>query len=546
MRPGRDGTPFLYHDNYAGPHRAVSKHREGSRSEYSYDSHGRLLTIDHAKSSNGSKLARFFYKYDDSDDIVYKDTYYYDGAGTQWVSADDKGDWYVYDGAHRLVTTYAGVNNGLTAAPTGGQYVAKWGYVYDNLGNRLTKDDQVGSADVVYAYHANTDNCLVEYDTMTWITTVNFDNNGNTLTLYDGALMAYDYTNKLANAINADGTDRAVHRYDAFGRRVAKDVYATGTGWELTDVLHYYHDGIDIVGRLHVVENGDAYLDPIWDRRYTYGPSIDEPLEYRRGSAGTERFYYHEDFLGSIAVLTDSTGALQEGYRYSDWGEVTGYSSARALITVATGGKQNPWTFTGRESEDEAATPGLNYRQRHLHTLLGRFTSTDPLEQSRNAYLYVDGRSTLMRDPTGRTTVDKCHPPARGSVDAQGQIGCNAARFATDFDEWAPGNIEYCGLICCNPETGSLSRTGPIRGVPLAGGGNACYPNKAPCPPGLVPVGAYHSHTKKNKYGPASEQDKNWTKWMAIKYPGFVNYVARKPHQCDRVNSDGSVSQEPY
>lgn len=422
----RDGVQVVRY-YYAGPHRTVSKHREGSRSEYSYDSHGRLLTIDHAKSSNGSKLARFFYKYDDSDDIVYKDTYYYDGAGTQWVSADDKGDWYVYDGAHRLVTTYAGVNNGLTAAPTGGQYVAKWGYVYDNLGNRLTKDDQVGSADVVYAYDANTNNCLTAVTLQPEV--ADFDNNGSTLTLYDGALMAYDYTNKLANAINADGTDRAVHRYDAFGRRVAKDVYATGTGWELTDVLHYYHDGIDIVGRLHVVENGDAYLDPIWDRRYTYGPGIDEPLEYRRGSAGTERYYYHEDFLGSIAVLTDSTGALQEGYRYSDWGEVTGYSSARALIDVATGGKQNPWTFTGRESQDESGSPGVNFRARVHSPAIGRFAQVDPWLAG-GGYAWPLGNPVAFRDPLGLFAVS---PSQRVRPDFQALCACLLLRDEVRF-----------------------------------------------------------------------------------------------------------------
>jgi|JI102314A2RNA_FD_contig_81_435523_length_2289_multi_2_in_0_out_0_3 hypothetical protein len=141
---------------------------------------------------------------------------------------------------------------------------------------------------------------------------------------------------------------------------------------------------------------------------------------------------------------------------------------------------------------------------------------------------------------------DKCHPPARGSVDAQGQIGCNAARFATDIDKEAPRSIEYCGMICCDPETGSLSRTGPVRGRRNERGTNICDPEDAPCPPGMAPVGAYHSHTDRSRRGPASPADKAWTQAMAKRYPGFVFYVARQPHQCDRVNSDGSVSQEPY
>jgi uncharacterized protein RhaS with RHS repeats len=58
------------------------------------------------------------------------------------------------------------------------------------------------------------------------------------------------------------------------------------------------------------------------------------------------KYYYHNDHLGSTAVLTNQSGLLVEGTTYDPWGK------------VKAGGVLSKFQYTGQEKDTES---GLNY-----------------------------------------------------------------------------------------------------------------------------------------------------------------------------------------
>jgi RHS repeat-associated protein len=114
-----------------------------------------------------------------------------------------------------------------------------------------------------------------------------------------------------------------------------------------------------------------------------HGPVIDKPLA-RNG------LFFTPNHLGSTTTLTDITGAVQQSYSYSPFGETTGSG------TVA-----NPFQFTGRENDD---TGLMYYRARYYRPDWGRFVSEDPIGVlgGINRYAYVENNPVISADPNGK------------------------------------------------------------------------------------------------------------------------------------------------
>ncbi len=55
----------------------------------------------------------------------------------------------------------------------------------------------------------------------------------------------------------------------------------------------------------------------ILQARYTQGPGIDEPIAVTKGAS---TFYYHQDGLGSVTELPDSTDSVAKAYVYDAYG----------------------------------------------------------------------------------------------------------------------------------------------------------------------------------------------------------------------------------
>jgi len=85
---------------------------------------------------------------------------------------------------------------------------------------------------------------------------------------------------------------------------------------------------------------------------------------------GGESYFYHTDGLGSIAQITFSSKQVVASYTYDAFGNITSQSGSLA----------NPYTFTGREYDQESGL--YYYRARYYDPKIGRFLSTDPLDMA--------------------------------------------------------------------------------------------------------------------------------------------------------------------
>jgi RHS repeat-associated protein len=103
-------------------------------------------------------------------------------------------------------------------------------------------------------------------------------------------------------------------------------------------------------------------------------------------------YYYHDDHLGNIRVLTDANENIVATYQYDAFG----------TIIQETGSVNNPYRFTGREWDVESGL--YYYRARYYDAVFGRFMQKDPegLKEGINLYSYVGNNHINFKDPTGR------------------------------------------------------------------------------------------------------------------------------------------------
>ncbi|MBP8656087.1 MAG: RHS repeat-associated core domain-containing protein, partial [Kiritimatiellae bacterium] len=104
----------------------------------------------------------------------------------------------------------------------------------------------------------------------------------------------------------------------------------------------------------------------------------------------------HADGLGSIAVLTDESGATVQTYTYAAFGS----------IRTQTGTDLNRITYTAREAMGDSLG-FFYYRHRIYDPHTARFTSEDPLGfvDGASRYVYVGNNPVNMVDPKGEFEV---------------------------------------------------------------------------------------------------------------------------------------------
>ena len=192
-----------------------------------------------------------------------------------------------------------------------------------------------------------------------------YDLNGNVLS-GAGRTFTWNLDNRM-DVVNAS-TGSAVMSYDYTGIRVKKSG-STGT-------TYFPFSDYEVQG----------------DQVTKYIKLGNETIASKKG---TNRFFYHNDHLGGVNIVSDTNTAQVQLNEYDPWGKV-----ARSV-----GSTEPTHRFTGQELDPES---GIHYYGgRYYDQSLGRFISADPFiqdpsdPQNLNRYSYVLNSPQNYVDPSG-------------------------------------------------------------------------------------------------------------------------------------------------
>jgi len=142
----------------------------------------------------------------------------------------------------------------------------------------------------------------------------------------------------------------------------------------------------DSTGQFALVSDGTSPASPvIADGAAVYTPGLSE----RRNGAS---FFRHDDLLGSLRFLTDSSEGVQCYRLFSGFG----------ATVAASGAAWEPFGWAGAAGDQTDADTGLVLMGHRLYdSRLGRFISQDPAGDGDNWYAYCDNDPVNSMDPTG-------------------------------------------------------------------------------------------------------------------------------------------------
>jgi len=292
----------------------------GACSVKTYDEGGRLVSL-HEYDSSGSPLLSQELDYDAVGNI----TRIHDGATTLWS--------YEYDRASRLIAA----TNSLGETTR---------YSYDPAGNMLTR--------------TLPDTTVIRYEY----------NSLNQLTAAGDTSLLYDAAGNLFKKISSQGVTR--YNFNSDGRL---------TGIALPDgsrLSFTYNADRDLVGK---TDRSGATHRYLWSGSNKIAEYDDNGLlvrfSYGLGLVSSRfaegKRFYHHDYLGSAACLTDPSGTATDTYAYDPWG----------APLSSTGTTSNEFRYVGAMGVEWDGDAELYYmRARWYDQGIGRFISKDPLQNS--------------------------------------------------------------------------------------------------------------------------------------------------------------------
>ena len=394
---------------------------------YTYDNLGRMTRVTQDGQSGGNSVE------EKRVDLAYSAlgqyasiTRYADVAGTLLVATTT----YTFDDAYRLTELEHAQNSTSLAEytwtyDTAGRLTAESNpdgtvdYTYDDLG-QLTAADRSSGPDETYTYDENGNRTNTGYSTgdanrLLSDGTYNYtyDDEGNrtkktTISSGDYVEYAWDHRNRLTTVTYRTSahakTKEVFYTYDAFNRRIAKDVDTDGDGDIDTGERYVYDDQPGMLDPVVLVFDASGNLQT----RALNGPSVDQLFASETDTGDV--FWTLTDHQGTVRDIAeyDATSGDTEivnHIRYGAFGNITSQTDP-ATSTTPT----NPdvllatfrTSYTGREWDADAAL--FYYRARWYDPMAGRFISEDPIGFNGgdvNLQRYVNNSSINWIDPTG-------------------------------------------------------------------------------------------------------------------------------------------------
>jgi RHS repeat-associated protein len=176
-------------------------------------------------------------------------------------------------------------------------------------------------------------------------------------------------------------------------------------------------------------------------------------VRFERSDSTVATRYFHPDHLGSVAVITEETGAVAERLSYDAWGKrrfPNGADDPAGSIT-----SQTTVGFTGQEELADVGLVHLNGRV--YDPVIGRMMSADPYVpdptngQAWNRYSYVINNPLAFTDPNGYCFLGLCS--------VWNSIGTFVDRAVGSFIRSHPivgtiieiGGAAICSALGCGP-----------------------------------------------------------------------------------------------
>lgn len=339
----------------------------------------------------------------------------------------------------RVYSAATGRLGGAAVGNFAGTSVQYLQYLYDAVGNVLSREDGATNRDETFTYDA-LDRLLthtLSIDSVAQPTiSVTYDSRGNIKSKSD--VGNYNYSNNpgyrphvlISNIGGPLGTKFYAH--DANGNRTnsagrtftwtsfnqLQYVATNGTGQfsEFTfganreRVKQTSHLGTTTyIGALfeRFTPTGSGVVTE--DKHYIYAPTGRVAVHTQRSNLVNETHWFHTDGLGSITAVSNAAGSLVKRFAFDAWGKRVDAATNSVFTTNAATGPGSTGGFTrGYTDHEQLDDLGLIHMNGRVYDpVLGRFLSADPHvddasdAQGFNRYSYVGNNPMNATDPSG-------------------------------------------------------------------------------------------------------------------------------------------------